>query len=559
MPHPRFHRCRLATTGANSGQMREFRILGPLEVLLDGQAVPLGGQRRRSLLAVLLVHHGQVVPTGRLVDLLWGENAPKTAVTSLQNGISQLRRELGPDVVETRPPGYLVGIDPQTVDSVRFEGMLVAARGSPAAERAELLRAALALWRGPPLADLASEEWAQGEIRRLDDLRLTALEERIDADIELGLHREVTGELEALSAANPTRERICALRMLALYRSGRQAEALQAFRDTRTAFVEELGLEPGAELQGLHARILRQEAGLAPGQGSPAAEGVESEIVAALLSGKVVPVLGLDGGDELARQLAGTFEVPDQASQALSWVSQYVAAIRGDGPLHDELHERFRSDTDVRPVHRLLARLPAILRERGAPCPLVVTTAFDHGVEQAFADAGEELDVVTYVAGGPRRGRFVHCPPGETPRAVDVPNEYAELSPDRRTALLRLRGAVDASPERTWESFVVTEDDHIDYPGAGELEGAIPVMLAARLRRSHLLFLGYELADWNLRLVVSRLRGGRSAPYASWAVRAGPTPLELAFWRHLDVQVLDVDEDAFVGLLDARLEGAAPA
>lgn len=539
--------------------MPEFRILGPLEVLLDGRAVPLGGQRQRSLLAVLLVHHGQVVPTDRLVDLLWGEQPPKTAVTSLQNGISQLRREIGADVVETRAPGYIVDVDPETVDALRFGRMLTAARTAPAAERAELLRAALGLWRGPPLADLASEEWAQGEIRRLEDLRLTALEERIDADIELGLHREVTGELEALSAANPLRERVCTLRMLALYRSGRQAEALQAFRDTRHAFVEQLGLEPGAELQELHARILRQEAGLAPGRAPPAGEGVESELLAALLSGKVVPVLGLAGGAELARQLAGTFEVPEDASRALSRVSQYVAAMRGAGPLHDELHERYRGTSDARPVHRLLARLPSVLRERGAPCPLVVTTAFDDGVEQAFAAAGEELDVVTYVAGGPQRGRFVHCPPGEEPRTVDVPNEYAELSPDRRTALLRLRGAVDPSPERTWESFVVTEDDHIDYPGSGELEGAIPVLLAARLRRSHFLFLGYDLADWNLRLVISRLRGGRSSPYVSWAVRLGPTPLELAFWRHLDVQVLDVDEDAFVGLLEGRLDGAAPA
>ncbi len=314
----------------------------------------------------------------RLVDLLWGEQAPKTATTSLQNGISQLRRELGADVVETRAPGYIVDVDPDTVDAVRFESMLTAARAAPAAERAELLRAALALWRGPPLADLGSEEWAQGEIRRLEDLRLTALEERIDADIELGLHREVTGELEALSAANPLRERVCALRMLALYRSGRQAEALQAFRDTRHAFVEQLGLEPGAELQELHAQILRQEAGLAPGRVSAAAEGVESELLAALLSGKVVPVLGLAGGAELARQLAGTFEVPEDVSRALSRVSQYVAAMRGAGPLHDELHERYRDTSDVAPrapaagasaVHPARARCPVPARRHDGVRP----------------------------------------------------------------------------------------------------------------------------------------------------------------------------------------------
>ena len=199
------------------------------------------------------------------------------------------------------------------------------------------------------------------------------------------------------------------------------------------------------------------------------------------------------------------------------------------------------------------------MRERGAPYQLIVTMAFDGGVERAFADVGEELDVVTYMAGGPRRGRFLHSPPDAEPRTVDVPNAYADLSLEQRTVLLRLRGIADASPERNLESLVVTEDDHIDYPGASELEGAIPVTLAARLRRSHLLFFGYDLADWNLRLVVNRLRGGRSAPYTSWAVRAAPTPLELAFWRHLDIRAVEVDENAFARLLDGRLDGMVAA
>ena len=171
----------------------------------------------------------------------------------------------------------------------------------------------------------------------------------------------------------------------------------------------------------------------------------------------------------------------------------------------------------------------------------------------------EELDVVTYIAEGPLRGRFVHTPPGEEPRAVELPNAYTDLSLERRTVLLRLRGMVDASPDRRWESLVVTEDDHIDYLGPTELESAIPVTLAAQLRHSHLLFLGYDLSDWNLRLVVSRLRGGRPAPYASWAVRATPSALELAFWRRLDVQAVGVDENAFASLLDGRLEGMATA
>jgi DNA-binding SARP family transcriptional activator len=539
--------------------MREFRILGPLEVLLDGRPVELVGQRQRALLVALLVHHGQVVSTERLVDLLWGEQPPKTATTSLQNAVSQIRRELGADLVETRAPGYTLAVEPEAIDAVRFETLLGQARSSPAAERASLLRSALALWRGPALADLAGEEFTQGEIRRLEELRFDALEERIAADIELGLHREVIGELETLAARTPLRERVCALRMLALYRSGRQAEALQAFRETRSAFVAELGIEPGAELQDLHAQILRQEAGLAATATGPAVGDVESEILRAVLGGRVVPVIGLAEGGELARSLAATFDVPADAGGPLGRVTQYVAAMQGLGPLHDELHHLCGGAGEPGPIHRLLARIPVVLRERGAPYQLIVTTAFDGGIERAFADAGEELDVVTYIAAGPMRGRFIHSPPDAEPRTVDVPNAYADLSLERRTVLLRLRGVADPSPDRILESLVVTEDDHIDYPGASELEGAIPVTLAARLRRSHLLFFGYDLADWNLRLVVNRLRGGRAAPYASWAVRAAPSALELAFWRHLDVRAVEVDENAFARLLDGRLDGMADA
>jgi DNA-binding SARP family transcriptional activator len=536
--------------------MWEFRILGPLEVVRDGQPVPLGGQRQRAVLAVLLVHHGQVVPTERIIDLLWGEHPPRTAATSLQNAVSQLRRELAPDVIETQPPGYALGVGRDAIDAVRFESMVASARRAPPEERAELLRAALGLWRGPPLADLASEEFAQGEIRRLEELRLTALEGRIAADIDLGHHSEVIGELEGLAAAHPHRERVCALRMLALYRSGRQAEALRAFHDTRRVLVDALGIEPGAELQELNSRILRQEAGLGAGALTGVTTDVEAEVARALLSGRVVPVLGLPNRDEVAKRLATAFEVPSGAPADLARVSQYVASMQGAGPLHDELHAIYGRAQDDASVPRFLAGLPPLLRARGSPLPLIVTTAYDGDVERAFAEAGEELDVVTYTAAGPLKGRFVHRPAGEEPRVVELPNAYVDISLEHRAVLLRLRGAVDPTPERAWESFVITEDDHIDYPGSSELEGAIPVTLAASLRRSHFLFLGYDLADWNLRLVVSRLRGERPGSYASWAVRSGPTPLELAFWRHWDVQAIDLDQDAFVGLLQARLDGA---
>ena len=538
--------------------MREFRILGPLEARVDGAPVDLGGPRQRALLAALLVHHGQVVSTDRLVDLLWGEHAPKTATTSLQNAVSQLRRALGADVVDTRAPGYVFAADPAAIDAVRFESLVTQARDVPAAQRAQLLRSALALWRGAALADLAREEFTQGEIRRLEELRLDALEERIAADIELGLHREVIGELETLAAAAPLRERVCSLRMLALYRSGRQAEALQAFRDTRAAFVAELGIEPGAELQELHARILRQEAGLTAGghNGAAAAE-VENEILRALVGSRVVPVLGLSCADQLEQRLGDVFDVPVNVRGTLGRVTQYVAAMQGLGPLHDELHEICGTDGSIAPVHRLLARLPAFFRERSAPYQLIVTTAFDTFLERAFADEHEELDVVTYIAEGPLRGRFVHTPPGEEPRAVELPNAYTDLSLERRTVLLRLRGMVDASPDRRVGEPRRDRGRPHRLPGpdragerhprhAGGPVAAQPPPLP-RLRPVRL-----EPAARG-----EPAAGRPPAPYASWAVRATPSALELAFWRRLDVQAVGVDENAFASLLDGRLEGMA--
>jgi len=209
------------------------------------------------------------------------------------------------------------------------------------------------------------------------------------------------------------------------------------------------------------------------------------------------------------------------------------------------------------PLHRFLARLPAMLRERGAPHQLIVTTNYDLALERAFENAGEELDIVAYVAAGPHRGRFWHRSPGDPPRPIDVPNTYAtELDLERRTILLKLHGAVDPLPEREWESFVITEDDYIDYLGHSELAAVVPVSLAARLRRSHFLFLGYEMADWNLRLILNRIWGERPVGYRSWAVQRAPSPLARAFWRRFDVSALDVDPQSYVELLERRLEAA---
>ena len=270
-----------------------------------------------------------------------------------------------------------------------------------------------------------------------------------------------------------------------------------------------------------------------------------------------MPVIGLDGAGDLAEHLARAFAVPDDRPVDLARVSQYVATMQGSGPLYDELHARFEAAVEPGPLQRFLARLPTLLREHGAPHQLIVTTNYDLALERAFEEAGEELDIVAYVATGTHRGRFWHRPPGEPPRPIDVPNTYAtELDLDRRTILLKLHGAVDPLPEREWESFVITEDDYIDYLGRSELAAVVPVALAARLRRSHFLFLGYEMADWNLRLILNRIWGERPVAYRSWAVQRSPSPLAQAFWRRFDVAALDVDPLSYVELLERRLEAA---
>ncbi|HMK93706.1 MAG TPA: AfsR/SARP family transcriptional regulator, partial [Thermoleophilia bacterium] len=242
----------------------EFRILGPLEVR-DGDAVlPVTGERQRALLAVLLLHANEVVSGDRLADELWGEDLPDSGPTALQVRVSQLRKALGPAAVrlETRSPGYVLRVEAGELDLDRFQRLAAEANGAEPEEAADTLREALALWRGPPLADLAYHSFAQAPIRRLEELRLAVLERRLDADLALGRHADVIGELEALVAQEPLHERFRAQLMLALYRSGRQADALEAYRAARDTLVDELGIEPGPALRALEQMILRQDQAL---------------------------------------------------------------------------------------------------------------------------------------------------------------------------------------------------------------------------------------------------------------------------------------------------------
>jgi DNA-binding SARP family transcriptional activator len=245
----------------------EFRILGPLEVVADGSPISLGGPKQRATLAILLLHANRVVPVDTLADDLYAGAPPVTAVTQVQRQISDLRKVIGPDsTIETRAPGYLLRAGGEQVDLHRFERIAEQARhavGQGETEAAaDLLRKALALWRGPPLADLAYEPFAQVPILRLEELRLAALEERIEADLALGRHAHLVGELEQLTVEHPLRERFRAQLMLALYRSGRQRRALDVYHATRKELVDELGIEPGPALRELERAILAQDPAL---------------------------------------------------------------------------------------------------------------------------------------------------------------------------------------------------------------------------------------------------------------------------------------------------------
>jgi DNA-binding SARP family transcriptional activator len=538
--------------------MPDFRILGPLEVVDEHGPLQLGGQKQRAVLALLVLEANRVVSVDRLIDALWGEHAPRTAMTSLQNFVSQLRKLLGAEVLETRMPGYRLRVAPGELDVDRFRQLCEEARGLDVEERRARLRDALALWRGAPLADFEFEAFAQGEIARLEELRLAALEDRLEADLDAGLDAQLVGELESLVATHPLRERLRAHLMLALYRSGRQAEALRVYQEARRALVEELGIDPSPALQELHGAILRQEVGLQP-VGTPVpAEDHFSDVIATMLAGRVVPVLGTDVR-ELAQRLANHFGYPDEDGvRTLARVAQYVAVMKGSGPLYDELHELLAADIPPTNVHRFFASLPPILRARGVPHQLLVSASYDHALERAFEEVGEEFDVVSYLATGRGRGHFCHIAPEGSATLIDRPNTYAtELDLERRTVILKLHGHAEPGDLREWESFVVTEDDYIDYLAQAEIANVVPVSLAARLRRSHFLFLGYTMADWNLRVVLNRLWGDQPLSYRSWAVQPAPKPLEREFWRRRDVDVLEAPLEAYVAGLGRYLELSA--
>ena len=242
----------------------EFRILGPLEVLEGEDALDVPGQRQRSLLALLLLHANQVISSSRLIEELWPDEASESHAGALQASVSRLRKSLGSgaELLVTLQTGYVIRLAPGQLDLDRFERLVEEAGPAEPPEAAEKLREALSLWRGPALADFAYEPFAQAAIGRLEEVHLLAVEMRIDADLALGRHAGLVPELDALAAEHPLRERLRGQLMLALYRSGRQAEALAAYQSARSTLVDELGIEPGSAFQEVERAILRQDRAL---------------------------------------------------------------------------------------------------------------------------------------------------------------------------------------------------------------------------------------------------------------------------------------------------------
>jgi DNA-binding SARP family transcriptional activator len=387
----------------------EFRILGPLEAWDEGLQLPLGGPKPRALLASLLLRANEVVATDRLIEDLWGEDSPERAAAALRVNVSRVRKSLPPDVLVTRVPGYVLRVEPDSFDLARFErlsdeGRSLLARGLET-QAAERLHSALALWRGPPLADLAYESFAQPAIARLEELRLAALELRIDADLALGRHDELVGELEALVAEHPLRERLRRDLMTALYRCGRQAEALEAYQDARRALVDGLGIEPSQALQDVERAILRHDPALDGHSNSAARDSRGRSILVAVTDDARLDEL-LAVAEPLERAparvlvLAKLVEDAARLAHAASWLEVRRRALAARG-----VTARAASFTSATPgvdLVRLASELDAELLLVDAPEGLLEEGVPDSELAAVLAEA--PCDVALLVPGEARDG-----------------------------------------------------------------------------------------------------------------------------------------------------------
>lgn len=305
----------------------------------------------------------------------------------------------------------------------------------------------------------------------------------------------------------------------------------------------------------------------------------------ALVSGRVVPFFGagvnltgrseeaawtpaqrelLPSGVELAQHLASWCDYPEKDHWNLARVSQYAVMTQGSGPLFEELHGLFNADFPPTVLHHFFATLRPRLQAKGylrsddplRRQPLLVTTNYDDLLERAFLAAGEPFHLVAYVAEGSNRGKFTHTAPGGKSRLIERPNDYTGLLDDHSPVVLKIHGAVDRA-DFEGDSYVITEDHYIDYLTRTDLSNLLPVPLPARLTKSHLLFLGYGLRDWNLRVILYRIWGDRKLSYKSWAVQLAPGEIDSEYWRQRDVDILDMRLGQYISALDERVETLA--
>ena len=576
---------------------------GQIVDLRPGQALAVFGSARQALRAALALQRrckeASASDPTRAMALGIGLDAGQAGVAG--NGDHGDSLKLATELCSLAGPGEVLASAGAVHLARKTEGLVYVDRGEIALpELAGPTRVAQVLPEGETLAAdarmftvdrVSDEERQKAQIATLyrtaqsavaaDDLATAA--EKLQRLLALD---SAHGEAIALLQSVRQRQELPDLysRGCEHYDAGRWRVAMDYFRR-----VQELG----GNYKGVFALMataqheIEQEAvrRTAPGlsQASPAAGAASHPldphyriVVKAFAEGLVVPFLGPDvnlcgrpadlpwrhgqylpSGGELAAHLAENFDYPWADVSDLVRVSQYITIMTGPSPLFAALHGLFGVDYPATPAHQFLASVPGVLRERGYPprYQLIVTTTYDDVLERAFRAAGEPFDLVSYVAEGEYRGRFMHYPPDGDTHLIERPNEYRGLSLDQRTIILKMHGAVNRDDAER-DSYVITEDHHIDYMARVEPSSLMPVTLLAKLRTSHLLFLGYGLRDWNQRIILHRLWGEQklSAHYKSWAVQANSEPIDQEFWNKRDVGILPVRLDEYIAVLSERLQ-----
>lgn len=505
-----------------------FGVLGPLEVWTDGgEPVRVPEAKVRALLADLLVEPGRPVSAGRLAADLWGDDLPGDPANSLQGKVSQLRRALGvKDLVAYGPAGYLLRAAPDSVDSGRFTTLLAEGRASAdPRERSAILGRALALWRGPAFADFRDEAFATAAIARLEEQRLTALEERAEARLELGEHAALAGELAGLAAAHPLRERLRAAHMRALYLSGRQAEALAAFADLRAQLAGELGLDPGPELTALHQAILEHAPRLRPHAPISPAELIGrdqevAEVRATLGTARLVTLTGPGGVGKTRLALAAAggldgalvVELAGRHRPASANADEVAEAIATALDLRDEAPT---PDAPAAEMPRIIRRLVGALRSRGT---LLVLDNCEHLIEPVAELAGILLREVPEL----RVLATSQEPLALTGEVLLAVPPLSAPEPDAGLATLREAGAVRLFVARAAASapgFVLDEGNAADVAAICRRLDGLPLALelaATRVRALGVRGLAERLDD-RFRLLAS---GRRDAPARQRTLRA---------------------------------------